>query len=409
MAFILQKNEMNYQYKAVHPDGGVITGEIKAENLRTAIRILRQKGLNIVDLQSEAEKIISHSSRKRHPGSQDVLIFMQQFCTLLESGVPLEETVESLAESAGHPFLSQEFSTVITAIRRGVSFSTALKECKIHLPAYFYPLAEAGELTGKMPQAMRDGVLQWEYDLRTANEVQNALIYPSILIFSGISAVLLIFALVVPRFVKLLDKAQGDIPFLARLVLGMGSFVNANMIWLGMIGAGLIIFAGYAFFNPKIRQHIRDILAQLPFLKNWMLETEISRWAAMLSTLLENRVSLLNALELAQRHVTLTRFRASLSHVSRSVRNGAALGASLRDMNTVTSTGYNLIRVGERSGELPRMLRSLSSLYTEAGRNRMKRFLIILEPAAILVIGAMIGIIMGGIILAITSANNISL
>ncbi len=78
-------------------------------------------------------------------------------------------------------------------------------------------------------------------------------------------------------------------------------------------------------------------------------------------------------------------------------------------MAAVTVSGYNLIRVGERSGELPRMLRSLANLYSESGRNRVRRFLIILEPAAILIIGAAVGFIMAGIILAITSANNISL
>ncbi|MDM8522822.1 type II secretion system F family protein [Desulfococcaceae bacterium HSG8] len=400
---------MNYRYKALNPDGGLVTGSIASDNPRSAARLLRRQGLNVVDVKSEAETVTPGSSRVRQPGPRDVLMFMHQLCTLLESGISLEETAGSLAESAGHPFLTKAFSEMAAALRRGASFSEALNTSELNLPAYFYPLAEAGEHTGKMARAMRDGVMQWEYDIRTAAELRNALTYPVILIVSGILAVFLIFALVVPRFVKLLDRAQGEVPLLARFVLGMGSFVNEHLLLLGISAAALSVFMFYVFYNPDMRRHLRDFLARLPVLRHRMLESDIGRWAAMLATLLENRVGLLKSLELAQRYVTLTGLRSRLSNVSQSVRNGKSLAESLQDMGAITATGYNLIRVGERSGELPRMLRSLAALYTEMGRERIRRFLILLEPAAILIIGAVVGVIMAGIILAITSVNNISL
>jgi len=366
---------MNYRYKAVNPDGGLVTGAVSAENTRTAARMLRRQGLNVVDLKNEIETASGRrtSRRMRQPKSQDVLMFMHQLCTLLESGVSLEESVESLAESAGHAFVAREFADIAAALRRGVSFSEALKSCKLRVPVYFQPLSEAGELTGKMAQAMRDGVNQWQYDISTANELRNALTYPVILVISGVSAVLLIFALVVPRFVKLLDKAQGEVPFLARAVLGTGSFVNEHLTLLMVSSAGFAALASYLFLNADMRQRGRDFLARVPVLKSWMLEIEVGNWSAMLATLLENRVTLLNALELAQRYVKITELRARLSRVSQSVRNGAALAPSLQEMRAITATGYNLIRVGERSGELPRMLRSLATLCTDSARNRIRR------------------------------------
>ncbi len=399
---------MNCQYKALNTDGKSVTGSLSAENPRIAARMLRQQGLNVVEMKNGIETA-GGPRISRQPKKQDVLIVMHQLCTLLESGVSLEESVESLAESSGHPMLAKEFGDIGAALRRGVSFSESLKASKLRIPDYFYPLAQAGELTGKMSHALRDGVTQWEYDLRTAEELRNALTYPIILVISGIAAVLLIFALVVPRFVKLLDRAQGDIPLLARIVLGMGSLVNDYLVWIITAGIGVSALAVCGFMDRKMRQQGRDFLARVPFLKIWLTETEVGHWAAMLATLLENRVSLLNALELARRSVCLTDLHARLSQVSQSVRNGTTLSAALQDMGAVTVSGYNLIRVGERSGELPRMLRSLANLYSESGRNRVRRFLIILEPAAILIIGAAVGFIMAGIILAITSANNISL
>lgn len=385
-----------------------MTGTIAAENLRAASRMLRRQGLAVVEVKNEADASTSRGRGMRPPPAKDVLIAMHQLCTLLESGVALEETVESFADSAGHPFLARQFSEINSSLRRGTSFSESLKASKLKLPAYFGPLAEAGELTGKLAAALRDGVEQWEHDLQVANELRNALTYPTILIISGISAILLIFALVVPKFVNLLDKARGEVPFLARMVLGTGSFVNKNMIPLGILALLLVALVVYCLRNQKTRQRAKDFLAGLPFFSKWMIETDIGGWSAMVATLLENRVPLLKALELAQRHVSLTLLSARLTHVSQTVRNGTSLAAALQDMDAITATGYNLIRVGERSGELPRMLRSLATLYAESGRNRIKRFLLLLEPMAILMIGVTVGVIMAGIMQAITSVNSIS-
>ena len=100
--------------------------------------------------------------------------------------------------------------------------------------------------------------------------------------------------------------------------------------------------------------------------------------------------------------------RARLEEAARRVRAGTPLADALEEQAVLTPSGYNLVRVGERSGELPSMLRSPGRLCEDAGRVRMKQFLALLEPAAILVIGGVIGVIMIGIILAITSANDIA-
>ena len=114
------------------------------------------------------------------------------------------------------------------------------------------------------------------------------------------------------------------------------------------------------------------------------------------------------SLELAQAGLQLPQRRARMGEVTRAVRGGASLADALEDHDALTATGYNLVRVGERSGKIAAMLDSLARLYEEAGRNRMKRVLILLEPIAILIIGSVIGTIILGVILAITSANDLA-
>ncbi len=400
---------MNYRYRALNAEGGTVTGVTTGSSPRDAIRSLQKQGLRVVDIKEEKEKASSRRMGKKKATKQELVMYMHQLTTLLESRVSLEEAVESLAESSGQQFIAKEFEKIGAALRRGDNFSKALKASQMPLPGYFYPLCEAGELTGKLGAAMRDGVTQWEYDMEVATEMRNAMTYPVILVVTGIGAVMLIFAVVVPKFVNLLEKSKAEIPFLALAVLRTGEFVNNNIIVISALAAGIVAIAVYSFSNPKIRLKIRDFFSKLPLFREWLMESEVAQWSAMLATLLENRVELMHALELARSYILSSQLQARLVHVSKSVKNGVLLSHSLQEAGAITPMGFNLIRVGERTGELAAMLRSMTVLYTASVRARTKRFLVLLEPLAIIAIGSVVGLIMAGIILAITSVNNINI
>lgn len=403
---------MIFKYRAVNSDGKIVTGTIEADNFRKAAGTLQQKNLNVVNLAENSGNKHSSSRKtgwnKKKAKPEELITYMHQLVTLLESGIALEEAIKSLAQSAGNQFIADDFKKISTDLRKGESFSSALGNSNLPFPGYFHTLASAGELTGKMALALGDGLQQWESDLANTNELRNALIYPVILVVSGICAVLLIFILVVPKFVNLLDKAGGDIPLLAQIVLGTGQFFNEHMMQTGVLFSVSVVLGIYLYRNEKMRRHIVNILYRLPVVGNWMSETVVGHWAAMLSTLLANKVPLLNALELAGKYVFIDSLQTGFTQVIKNVGSGSRLADSLQEMNAITPTGYNLIRSGENSGKLPQMLKALAKLCMTSSQNRIKRFLIILEPVAILCIGCVVGLIMGGIILAITSANNIS-
>jgi general secretion pathway protein F len=398
---------MRYKYQAIDAQGQAVSGILNTDTEREAARQLQRRGLTTLSLTPLTAKTASDAPTSK-PKRRDILIVLHELTTLLESGVSLIEAVESLAQSSHHPFITQTFAEIAKQLRQGIAFSTALQTSALALPWYIIHLLEAGELTGKVANALRDGVEQMEYEARINDEMRNALIYPVILIVSGISAVLIIFMVVVPRFANMLQNRTGDIPWLAQFVLSTGMFLHDNY-WIVIIGISmLVVVSGYTFSQPTWRAKVRDVVADFPLVGHWLLETETARWAAMLSTLLENKVSLLRALELASRGVTLLSLQARLRQVTKAVRGGTSLSQALQDNDALSPTGHNLIRAGERAGELAKMLRSLAKLLEESGRVRTKRLLLLIEPAAILIIGAMIGIIITGIILAITSVNEIN-
>ncbi|MEK7990079.1 MAG: type II secretion system F family protein [Thiotrichaceae bacterium] len=399
---------MRYKYQAIDENGQEVDGVISTDNERDAARQLQKRGLTVLNVTSADRKIAKIATRSGKPQQRDVLTVLHELTTLLESGVSLIEAIESLAQSTHHPVIVDSFAKIGSKLRQGISFSLTLQQSDLDLPWYLYQLVEAGELTGKVAQGLRDGVEQLEYETKVQSEMRNALIYPTILIFSGITAVLLIFVVVVPRFAGILKSKGTDIPWLAQAVLGTGMFFNNNIELIAAIGVGLIFVISYVLSQKQVRLKAQDMMAKLPLFGVWIMEAETGRWAAMLGTLLENKVPLLRGLELAAQSIQLPSLNARLNQVTKAVRTGTNLSQALQDNDALTATGHNLIRAGEKSGKLPPMLRSLAKLLDESGRNRMKRFLLLIEPIAILVIGSVIGVIITGVILAITAVNQVN-
>ena len=403
-----------FRYHALNAEGSELQGQISAATEREAARLLERRGLTPIVLQGEAAPAGAGAPTTtglpgrgpRRLRQQDLILALHELATLLGSGVALGEAVAAQAGSAHHPRLQVAFEGISAGLRGGQSFSQALVATGLPLPPYVDTLVRSGEKAGLLGQALRDAVVQMEYDQAVRNEMRQALTYPAILVLAGLGAVVLMFTFVVPKFAALLNRAE-DLPWLASAVLTTGMFAR-QWWWALLLAVGaLLAWALRKWRDLGARARGLERLERVPVLGTWRVEAEAAAWARILGTLLGNRVPLLDALALAQSSVHAPGRRARLEAASRAVRNGATLADALQEQGVLTPTGYNLIRVGERSGELPAMLHSLARLYEDSGRTRMKQFLAVLEPAAILLIGGAIGLIMIGIILAITSANDV--
>ena len=397
---------MDFLYQAANAQGQVLSGQISSVDQREALRQLQLQNLTPISIERAVKARATSAGSAKSASTQDKTLAMQELATLLNAGVPLAESVESISVAHAEGAIGAAFGKALTALQGGARFSDALQAMQLELPTYLYQLAAAGELTGKLGQSLQTAVAQMEYEDRMRQEMRNALTYPTILVISGIAATLLVFIVVVPKFANLLKGNTSNVPWISQWVIGTGMFVQANLLWVGMGVLALVMAVLAALGSPALRAKGYEALARMPLLGQWIVDSEMGRWASMLAALLGSRVPIITAMELALAGVHISRLRNSLQQVLRDVRGGARFADALAGNRALAATGVNLVRVGERSGELAPMLRALATLYENAGRDRMKRFLLLLEPIAILLIGAVIGVIMVAIMLAVTSLND---
>ena len=326
-----------FEYEVVDRNGRLVKGQAEADSVTELVRSLSVDGHTVVEV-NERRASVAPAGLRRRLRRQDVLVAFHELATLLESGVTLADAVIAQGRGSYHPALSAGFRSIAQALMRGQNFREALHAGGLALPEYVYHLVEAGELSGLLAQSLRQGVEQMRYDQRVAAEMRSALLYPLILVVSGIAAVLLVFVFVVPQFSNLLDDAT-ELPLLSEAVLRTGVWFNEHWWWLvGSLAAAVVLGAALAR-QPAVRQQVRDILAALPVLGGWLSESDTAKWASVMGAMLTSRVELMDALGLASRGVRISRRKAALEQVAGDVRGGTALSAALEKRGALTPTG----------------------------------------------------------------------
>ncbi len=399
----------SYRYEAFDRDGNRVSGSIDAFSEAEAARFLSAQGLTPYSLKVLTSSTSWRGFQRKKASVRELQLVLHEFTTLLESGVRLAVALSSLAHSSHHGSLTSAFSEMERMVKRGESFSSALRASDLPVPEYFHQLVQAGEATGRLAESLRSGVQQFEYDQRVRQEMAGALIYPTVLVLSGIGAVGIIFMWVVPRFGGLLTQHGDTMPALSRWVISSGVWLSSHAWWVlgGAVAAGLGIRA--LITMPGFMDKVAERVSKLPIVGEWLVEAEVGRWANTLAALLSGKVELIRALNLSAASVRARFLRERLGSVARSVKGGKSISVSLREHRALNDTGYDLVAVGEASGELPKLLSALARLYETIGRDRMKRAMQLIEPLAIILIGIVIGTIMTAIILAITSVNDVRL
>lgn len=401
---------MQFVYRVLDGSGFAQQGTLEAASEPDALHMLYERGYTPLELkvhhQGAGRKSSAGSRVVRH---SDGVALIRELATLLGSGVGLSEAFATLLEATEHTGLKDSLSQLDASVRGGEGFSVALKKSSLSLPQYVHALARAGEATGDLGSALARSADQLEFEERMRSEAREALTYPIILICTGVAAIAFIFSFVVPRFAGMLQGRNVDLPLLSKWVLNTGVYVHDH--WTGV----LLIFAAAGLGAVALSRHrlagtlLMSTLSRMPVLSGWVAGGETARWTSMLSVLVQSRVPILMCIELAASAVQIPENASRLKSVEDDVRRGKRLSIAIEDRRLLEGSSLTMLKVGEKSGQLGTMLGYVARYTADKHRALQRRLVALIEPISILVIGLTLGVIMVGVVLAMTSLTEIKL
>ena len=398
-----------FDYSAYNASGKLVRGIISAESERLARKTLKDKKLlasSIKQVKARSSSKKSLFERQSNFDNFDLSLLLHQQAILIQSGLPLEESLRMTIEQAETQKQRRMVESWRSEITEGRSFSEALRRSPYKIPEGVIAGVGVGEETGHLDKIL----LRLSDELSTSAEnrktVTRALIYPVTLISVSIAMVALMMVLVVPKITSVFASSNRELPWITELIIGVSKFVqdfgSAFLIFL------LTIFITFKVIirNPNIRLRFHTLLLRLPGLGRWIRMADISDWARNLGVLLTSGVPALAALRISSAVVGNLSLRKSFDEVTESMRQGVSLHRALEKNLTESGFLVHMVGSGEASSELDKMLIRVAEYYSARLNNAVEVFLKLLNPMLILAMGAMILGIVAGIMLPIMDMNN---
>ncbi len=390
-----------FQYEAVGRDGLLSRGVLSAVDEAAAMRRLASDGLTVVKIGPAMAPKAEGKDRALKSGER--VLVLRQIALMLEAGVSLLETLETVAQGMQALKGKRQFEAAIGALRRGDSLGQALEAHVSGFPFYVYAMARVGEASGRVAEVLKEAAEQMAYEDRLRRDFSNAMTYPAFLAFAGVSAVGFIFTQVVPRFGAMIGEDRTNVPAMSRWVLATGEFANANLPLVGMIAGALAVLIFVTVTNPSIRARAYTAAHGLPVIGAVIQAREIASWARLTAFALNNGVPILSAVGLARAAVPTGPFRKGLDLLDGDLRAGLTLDASLGSHTQLEAMDLSMLRAGQKSGAIGAMFGFMADNYETRLRDRMKRMTALLEPLAIATISLVVGFVALSLVLALSS------
>ena len=401
---------MEYLYKATTLSGQTVEGAMDGKDEEAIIHSLHQLGyipIRIVSPQEKGTGLRLPSFLRQRVGVKNLLTFTQELSTLISAGLPLDRSLGILGTVTENGTLREAVKDVLRRVEGGNSLAEALANHSRIFPKLYINMVKAGE-SGGFLETILSRLAQY---LQSSKEIRDHLIsvmiYPLILtLVTGVSITVLV-TFVIPRFARLFSDIKQAIPLPTQIVLTFSQLVKGY--WWAGAGAVVLIYLGLKAYKKDEERRWRWDRYKLRWavVGDLIKKVEVARFARTLGTLLQSGVSILPAFNLVKEISQNVAISRSIAHVHDRLREGKGISKSMDETGVFPPLAIHMINVGEETGTLDQMLIKVAEAYEEGVRTAVKRFVSLLEPLIILVMGGIILFIVVSILWAILSVNDL--
>ena len=403
-----------FRYKAVTPAGKMVEGSLEAVDQQSVVDRLQTQGqLPVKVFSGEETGFLSRQFerpwKKKRVSQAELLIFTQELSTLIQAGLTLDRSLRILANLTENVYLSEVVGELLSEVKSGRSLSEAMAKFPQVFPKVYVNMVKAGEIGGALDQILGRLVDYLENVEELRSYLTSSLIYPCILTFVGAASIIIMMFFVVPKFSVIFENAGAPVPLPMVIMLGMSAILT-NFWWLLLavaIGFGYRLKTRLATEEGRLNWDRR--MLRLPVLGSVFQKVEVSRFCRTLGTLLKSAVPLIQSINIVKEIVNNQAIATTMDAIKSGIKKGEGLTAPIREAQIFPSFALYLLEVGEETGKLDDMLLQIAETYDRELRLSLKRLVAMFEPAIILIMGIIIGVMVVSMLYSIFSINDVPL
>jgi type IV pilus assembly protein PilC len=384
-----------FLYSARPAAGGDLqSGEIDLKTKEEVLQYLHKQKLIPVSVREKPKQL----SLKFGTGvsTRDIVIFTRQFATMINSGLPLVQSLDILAEQTENESLQKVIQDVLYDVESGHTLADAMgKHPKVFTELYVNMVA-AGEAGGILDTILLRLATFLEKNDALVRKIKGAMIYPAVIFGVAGAAVAILLIFVIPTFQNMFASAGIPLPLPTRIVIWLSQFLQGFWWAVGIAIAGIIFGTRAAYQTDGGRLAIDKTLLNLPILGDLQRKAAVARFTRTLGTLVSSGVAILEGLEITAKTSGNRVIHDAVMGSRASIAGGETISGPLKESGVFPAMVVQMINVGEQTGGLDEMLTKIADFYDEEVDAAVEALLSALEPIMIVVLG----VIVGGMIVA---------
>lgn len=401
-----------FRYKAAAYNGDIKEGEMEESDAAAVIRHIqetRRIPIFAEEVRPGLQRLDVRRWRveKKGVGRREVASFTRSMASLLSAGTPLDRALEIMRDVEDDALTIRLIDDVQQSVRGGGSLSFAVAEQGDLFSRFYVSMLRAAEASGNLSSGLERLVDYLDRRQEIHDRVVSALIYPVILLLVAGLSVIVLLSYVVPQFRSMFDDMGPALPVATRVVLAVSDFIT-SFGWLGIpIIALTLVYARKYVSKPENRLRLDNWLLHTPLIGALIRNLETARLSRSLGTLLQSGVPVLNSLSIARDSLSNRVMVDEIDKAIISLKQGGQLASTLVTAKRFPKLAIQLIRVGEETGSLDKMMLHIAAIYDREVNSTIHRLLALLEPALIISLGVVIATIIMSILVGIVSINDL--
>lgn len=399
---------MLFNYKALDEKGEEKTGDIEAINVDIAINSLQKRGLIISQIKdSNAGSFLDRKfSFFKLVSNKDIVILSRQMATMFEAQVSALRVFQLIASQVKKTALRNVLNEVASDLQGGSSISDALYKHPDVFSDFYVNMVRSGEESGKLDQTFLFLADYLDRSYEVTSKVKNALVYPIFVVVTFLAVMILMFTMVIPKISMILVESGQKIPSYTKVVMGISNFLVSYWMFILVI----FIVANFFFYRysrtKEGRFAVDGFKLSIPFVNDLFRKLYLSRFADNMNTMLTSGIPMLRGLELTSTVIGNEVYREITERAVESVKGGSSLSDSLAKESEIPGILIQMIKIGEETGELGSILKTLSNFYRREVINAVDTVVGLIEPVMIVTLGLGVGILLSSVLIPIYNISS---
>ena len=384
----------SFAYSAINAQGAELVGELVASDADSAREQLRLKGLLAQRIDQIGGEAGEARARFKKVKPKSLQIFSRQFATMIEAGLSVVSALVILEQQTEDKYLGAVIREIRADVEGGMLLSQAIARHPKVFSRLYVAMVEAGEAAGILDQVLDRAAMQLEKETAIKRRVKGAMLYPTMVLAFATLVLIGMLLFLVPIFVGIFEDLGGDLPALTQIVVTASDFVRAY--WFLLFPLMIAAFFGLRRLKKTERggQVWDAMLLRIPMsIGQVVLKVSMARFSRTLSTLVAAGVDIINALEITGQTAGNHVVKSALDDVRLKVGEGVPMGVPLTENPVFPPMVSQMVKVGEETGELEKMLSKIADFYEDEVDAAIATLTAIIEPLMMIAVGLMVGII----------------